>query len=179
MLAWLTHDADALGIDVIWAPAGAAPKGLSIGASADVIVHVGAHAPLPRGSSLIRNVAFSPGGELRIDRRDDAWVVRLEGSALGAWTGWRWSMSTLLRAWTDAVPDPADVSARLATALPRDPNRRRIWAVRRTRAEPADLVLPVEGDSSWSLRQTWGTLALEPGRATCEAGSLVRVTPWP
>ena len=141
------------------------------------MVHVGPSAP--SGESIVRNVALHPGGDLRVEPAATGWLLRLDSSALGVWAGWRWVLEVLQLAWTGGIADDDGVPARLASDLARDPLRRRIYAVRRTRSAPSDLALPVEGESAWSLRGTWGTVAVEPGAEPVPADSMVRVVPWP
>jgi molybdopterin biosynthesis enzyme len=176
---WLGRDARAFGARVDLAPWGVdePDRMLEAGEAWDVVVHVGASGP--SGEAVVRNVALHPGGDLRVERTAAGWLLRLDSSALGVWAGWRWVLEVLQHAWTGSIGGEDGVPARLASDLPRDPARRRIYAVRRTRSAPSDLALPVDGDSAWSLRGTWGTVAVEPGAEPVPADSMVRVVPWP
>lgn len=176
---WLSRDARAAGAYVDLAPWGVhEPDRLREGGEAwDVIVLLGAAAA--SGEAVVRNVALHPGGDLRVERWDATWLLRLDSSALGTWAGWRWVFDALQAAWAGVSAPDDGVPARLAAELPRDGLRRRVYAVRRTRSEPTDLALPTDGESAWSLRNTWGTVALDPGPEPLPAGTIVRVVPWP
>jgi molybdopterin biosynthesis enzyme len=173
----LEQQARAHGLDVVLAPEGADVRALARALGVDLLLQIGG----PREPTLdaVHDLALSPGGRLRVGPVGAGWATVLESSALGAWAGGNWLFETLIPAWTGAATEKTATPARLASDLPRDPRRRRVHAVRRTRAEPTDLALPVLGDSPWSLRSTWGTISLGPADAPCPAGTVVRVRPWP
>lgn len=176
---WLARDARTFGARVDLAPWGIdePDRLLETDETWDVIVDLGSSAA--GGEAVVRNVALHPGGDLRIESAGSAWLLRLDSSALGVWAGWRWAIEVLQQAWTGGVVRDDGVPARLAADLPRDALRRRVYAVRQTRSTPTDLALPVEGESAWSLRGTWGTVSVEPGAEAAPAGAIVRVVPWP